>query len=299
MGGKRMKTMVIGGSGFVGSHVADCLTEAGHQVIIFDLNKSTYLSHGQKMVIGDILDQKTVEKAMKGCDYVYNFAGIADLDDASTKPLETIKQNVLGATVLLEASLKSKIKRFIMASTIYVYSDKGGFYRCSKHAAEIYIEEYQKQYELDFTILRFGTLYGLRADSRNSIYRYLNQALNNGKIICQGTGEELREYINVKDAAKLSVQILSKEFINKHVIITGHHVMKFGQMLQYIKEMLNNKIDIEFDKSINNSNQAHYNITPYSFIPKIGTKIVSNCYTDMGQGLLECLNEIYQGIKNE
>ena len=294
-----MKAIVLGGSGFVGSHVADSLTAAGYNVVVFDKTKSLYISSRQKMVIGDVLDDKSVFRAIKGCDYVYNFAGIADLDDASTKPLETIRQNVLGTTILLEASARAKVKRFVMASTIYVYSDRGGFYRCSKQAAEVYIEEFQKSYGLDFTIMRFGTLYGPRADDKNSIHRYLKQALSTGKIVCQGTGEEMREYINVRDAAKLSVSILSPDYINKHVIITGHQVMKFGQMLQMIKEMMNNKIKIEYINVKNDRGHAHYNITPYSFIPKIGLKIVSNSYMDMGQGLLECMHDIYQEIKGE
>lgn len=284
-----MKGIVFGGSGFVGSHVADCLTEAGYEVAIFDFKPSPYLLPGQQMITGDILDQEAVLRAVQGCDYVYHFAGIADLDDATTKSLDTIKQNILGTAIVLEASRKSKIKRFIYASTIYVYSDKGGFYRCSKQAAEFYIEEYNRKFGLDYTILRYGTVYGPRADSRNSMYRYLSQALETGRIVCGGTGEETREYIYVKDAARLSVSILAQEHRNKHVIIAGHHPMKFRDMLNMIAEILGNKVDIQLTGV---KNEDHYDITPYSFMPRIGHKLVSYYYVDMGQGLLECINDI-------
>jgi UDP-glucose 4-epimerase len=295
-----MRVVVFGGSGFIGSHVADELTERGHEVVIYDLKTSPYLKEGQEMVMGDILDRNKVCSIMKDCDVAYNFAGIADLDTAVTKPVETVYQNVLGNTFMLDAAVEAKVKRFVYASTIYVYSSLGGFYRCSKQAAELYIEEYQRRYGLDFTILRYGTAYGPRAGERNSVYRYLKQALLNRKIICYGTGEELREYVHVRDVAKLSVDILSEKFKNKYVIITGHHPIKFKEMLNTIKEILGGEVEIIFRPPKEDPRYgAHYTITPYSFIPKIGQKLVSNYYIDLGQGLLECLQEISRKINEE
>lgn len=285
-----MKVIVFGGSGFVGSYVADALIEANHVVKIFDLKESPYLQSAQEMIIGDILNYKQVKDAVEGCDYVYDFAGIADLDDATTKSLDTIKYNIEGTVNILEACVKNGIKRFIYASSIYVYSNKGGFYRCSKQSAELYIEEFYKRYGLDFTILRYGTLYGPRADEKNSVYRYLIQAMKNKSVIISGDGEELRDYIHVRDAAKLSVKILEEEFKNKHIIITGHHPLKLKQLIETVKEILNDPIDVQFQIG---DNLNHYSITPYSFIPKIGEKLTTNCYMDIGQGLLECLHEIY------
>jgi len=291
-----MKTIVFGGSGLIGSHVADRLTEVGYDVTIFDLKPSPYLLPGQEIIIGDILDKKAVFDAVKGCDYIYNFAGMADLDAATTEPLKTIEQNIVGTAILLEATLRSRAKRFIQASTIYVYSDTGGFYRCSKQAAELYVEEYNRKFGLEYTILRYGTVYGPRADSRNSIYRYLKQALDEERIDCGGTGEETREYIHVRDAAQLSVDILADKYRNKQVIITGHHPMRLRDMLYTIREILSNRIEINFEAS--KSDTPHYNITPYSFVPKIGRKLVTHEYVDMGQGLLECISEIYDQDMN-
>ncbi|MDY6917844.1 MAG: NAD(P)-dependent oxidoreductase [Chloroflexota bacterium] len=286
-----MKAIVFGGSGFIGSHVADCLTEAGYQVAIFDLEPSPYLLPGQEMILGNILDEAAVLDAVNGCDYVYHLAGIADLDDATTKPLDTVQQNVMGTTVILEAAWRSRVKRFVYASTIYVYSDKGGFYRCSKQAAELYIEEYNKRFGLDYTVVRYGTIYGPRADSRNSVYRYLKQAIESGSIICPGSGDEMREYIHVKDVARLSVDILADEYRNQYVIMSGHQAIRFKDLLYMIREILANQVEIEFKGG--ELDAAHYNITPYSFVPRIGHKLVTHYYVDMGQGLLECISEIY------
>lgn len=292
-----MKAVVFGGSGFLGSHVADVLTSANYDVRVFDIKNSPYLQSGQEMIVGDILNFDEVLEAIKGCDFVYDFAGIADLDDATTKPKDTIHLNIEGTVNILEACRQAKVQRFIFASTIYVYSNKGGFYRCSKQAAELYIEEFHNHYGLDYTVLRYGTLYGPRADARNSIFRYLSQAWQNKEIVISGDGEELREYIHVRDAAELTVKILAPEFSNKHLILTGHHPMKLKQLMDTIKEILDNSIDITYRPG---TNPAHYMITPYSYAPKIGQKLTSNCYTDIGQGLLECLLEIdKEGIARE
>ena len=286
-----MKVIVFGGSGFLGSHVADFLTNAGHAVTIFDIKSSSYLQSNQLMYIGDILNPEQVLDAVEGHDVVYNFSGLADLDDATTRPVDTIRLNIEGNTNILEACQSCHIDRFIYASTIYVYSDKGGFYRCSKQAAETYIEEVNRKYGLDFTILRYGTLYGPRADERNSIYRYLQEALIKGSVVCSGSGEELREYIDVRDAARLSVAILDDEYENQHIIISGHHPMKFKEMILMIQEILGKEIKIEL---LSKENPDHYTYTPYSFTPKVGQKLVNHSYLDMGQGFLECLHEIYQ-----
>lgn len=284
------KVIVFGGAGFLGSHVADCLSERGYEVTIFDIHSSPYLLPGQKMILGSILDPKSVAEAIKGHDCVYNFAGIADLDDATTKPMDTVQLNIVGNINIMEAAVHERIKRYVYASSIYVYSQKGGFYRCSKQASELYIEEYQRKYGLEFTILRYGTLYGPRADMRNSIFRYLKQAVENGRIVCNGNGEEQRDYINVCDAACISVDILKAEYANQHAIITGHHPMQVKEMLLMVKEILGQDITIEFSGQ---KSKDHYTYTPYSFTPKIGYKIMSPHYMDMGQGMLSCLCEMY------
>ena len=74
-----MSTIIVfGGSGFLGSHTADVLSNKGYKVKIFDLRPSPHLRPNQEMIVGDILDYKSVSEAVKGCDYIYNFAGIAD-----------------------------------------------------------------------------------------------------------------------------------------------------------------------------------------------------------------------------
>jgi UDP-glucose 4-epimerase len=291
-----MKVLVIGGSGFIGSHVAEALTSAGHDVTVLDRHRSPYLTPDQTFVQADILDRGQIEATVSGHDAVYHFAGIAHLDIGLSAPIETVEQNVLGTVIALEASRLAGIQRFVYASSIYVYSEGGSFYRASKQAAELYVEEYQRRHGLDFTILRFGTVYGPRADRHNSVRRYLKQALRERRIVASGTGEEIREYVHVKDAARSSVQVLDDEFRNERVILTGHHPMRFADLLNMIREILG-EVVIELHprdpEDAQQGDSGHFAITPYSFRPRVAKKLVANPYLDMGQGLLECLEEIY------
>ncbi len=294
-----MKAIVFGGSGFIGSHVADCLTEAGYEVAIFDLKPSSYLLPAQEMIIGNILDREAVAKAVSGCDVVYNFAGLADIEEAHQKPLEAVESNILGTTIILESCRQNEVKRFVFASTIYVYSQVGSFYRSSKQACELIIENYNKVFGLPYTILRYGSLYGPRSDERNYIYKILKQAITDNKITSFGKSDDLREYIHVKDAARYSVDILSKEFENQHVMLIGNQPMRRGELLTMIKEMLPNPIEVDF---LPIDSELHYTITPYTFSPKLAKVYRGNYYLDLGQGLLECINEIYKqnlGSKNK
>lgn len=287
------KTIVFGGSGFLGSHVADALTEAGHDVTIYDIRPSAYIKKTQKMIVGDIMDEKSVQKAVGGCDYVYNFAGIADIGEASQEPLESIKYNILGNSIILDASRKAGVKRFVFASSIYVYSKSGAFYRSTKQACELLTENYHEVFGLPYTILRYGSLYGSRSDDKNYIHKLIRQALTEGRVTREGDGEEIREYINVHDAANGSVEILSDEFANQCVIIAGEQRMKVKDLLIMIKEMLDNKIEIEYLPS---KASSHYEITPYVFTPRVAKRIMSKTYFDLGQGMLSCIQEVYKEI---
>ncbi len=290
------KVIVFGGSGFLGSHIADVLTEKGYQVALFDIKPSPYLKDGQEMIIGDILDSDFVENAISGCDIVYNLAGIADIDECVQRPIDTIRYNILGNAIVLEASRKAKVERFIFASSVYVYSQTGSIYRSSKQAAESFIEDYNKLFGLPYTIVRYGSLYGNRADERNSIYRLIKESLIAKKIEYHGSGEEIREYIHVEDAANASVEILSPIYENQHIILTGNQTIKYKDLLNMINEMLGGEIEIIYS---NSKSETHYQVTPYSFNPKLGKKLVSTYYVDMGQGILNIMSEIYASIHKD
>ena len=284
-----LQIMVTGGSGFLGSHIVDALIDEGHEVTVLDIKSSRFLKPGAKMVLVDILDFDAVMKVMKECDVVYHMAALADLDEAYEKPLETMQINLMGTANVLEAARHAGIKRIIFGSTIYVYSRTGSFYRVSKQACELLMEAYYERYGLGYTILRFGTLYGTRANSTNSVYRLLKEALTTRKINFKGSGEETREYIHVKDAARICTKMLEEQYEGQSLILTGPHRIQLNELLNMINEIMNFSIDLKIEAK---QSDSHYIETPYSYNPRVGRKIVMNTYCDIGQGLLEMLEEM-------
>lgn len=288
------KAIIFGGSGFVGSHVVDALTEAGIEVTVFDLLPSLYLKKDQNFIKGDILDAKAVDAAIEGKNYVYHLAGQADIEIGIQEPKHTLELNILGTTNILEACKKHRVDRLLFASTIYVYSNVGGFYRVSKQACELIIEEYQKLFSINYTILRYGSLYGPRADDRNLIHKILKQAMLEKSIKIGYSQDEKRDYIHVYDAARLSVEVLSPEYINSHVMLTGHQPITRGDLLNMICEILGGEIDIQKTKPETDQLHGHYKFTPYIFKPQISKKILGSQYIEFGQGLLNCMEEIHE-----
>ncbi|MDB9938770.1 NAD(P)-dependent oxidoreductase [Candidatus Thioglobus sp.] len=283
------KICVIGGSGFLGSHVCDQLTEAGYKVLIYDRTISPWIRSDQTMILADILDETALSQAIEGCEAVFNFAAISDLNEAIDKPIETVKVNILGNVMVLEACRHHKVKRYVYASTVYVHSREGGFYRCSKHASEQFVEEYQRCYDLDYTVLRFGSLYGPRSDWHNGLWRIVKKALDTGRVSYEGSPEALREYIHVEDAARASVVTLGEEFRNQHVVLTGQEPMRVMDLLKMLAEILGMSQAVEF---IETDYVGHYVRTPYAYQASLGRKYIPPLHVDLGQGLLQLIDEV-------
>ena len=283
--------LVIGGSGFMGSHTADVLSEDGNIVSILDKVSSPWLRSDQTMIVGDTMDSDILESSMKDVDCVYYFAGIADIGEAKSNPYKTIEINIMGLTKVLEAAVKNNVKQFIYASTMYVYSSHGSFYRASKQAAEIIIEAYQENYGIDFVFLRYGSLYGPRSQDWNGIKGFAQQVIKTGVLEYSGNGSEVREYIHVLDAAKLSVKALQEEYSNRAVTITGQQSMKVSDMFSMIFEIEGKEVDINYLDEHKGS--SHYGNTPYRYTPKTSMKIIPTEFVDLGQGLLDIVEEIH------
>lgn len=288
----KAKVVVFGGSGFIGSYVVEELLKNNYRVFVADLHYAPYYPE-ELFIPCNILDQQRVEEIITAdVDFVYNFAGFANLDEAADQPLSTIELNINGNLHILEACRKQNLQRFVFASSAYAMSNKGSFYGISKLSSEKIIEEYAKRYGLHYTIVRYGSVYSERASDNNYIYNLVKEAISSGKIVHSGNGEETREYIHAADAAALSVRLIEdKQFRNQCIVLTGVERMKRIELFQMINETLNNEINIELK---NDGYLNHYKITPYSFHPTFSKKLVANPYIDMGQGILECIKNIYE-----
>ncbi|PHM16486.1 MAG: UDP-glucose 4-epimerase [Sulfuricurvum sp. PD_MW2] len=292
------KVVIFGGSGFLGSYVADELSRRGYDVIIADISPSPYLQPSQTFLKVNIMESLEIEKAIVGADIIYNFVAIANIDEAIHKPVQTMTINVMGHLNILEACRQNgKIDRFIYASSAYALSSDGSFYGISKHSSEKLTEEYYKRYGLKYTVIRYGSLYGERASHNNYIYNLLKEALTTKQLHYKGDGQDLREYIHAADAAKLSVNIIEDaQYENEHIILTGIEKLKRIELLTMINEIMRNELTIN---QLSTGNMGHYRITPYTFHPTAAKKLVANPYIDLGQGLLECIQTIHCEFQNK
>src|SRR5690606_4848358 len=99
------------------------------------------------------------------------------------------------------------------------------------------------------------------------------------------------------DAAKLSVDALSPDFENTHVVLTGNDRFEMEEMFRVFSEILGRQIEVKYIDA--GKNGGHYSISPYAFTPKVGKKITSPIYTDMGQGIIQVMEEIHHKITDK
>ena len=287
---KYIKALVFGGNGFLGQYIVQELLSKNYKVTVFDISSSKKNSDKKYHFIkGDIENKKKVINAIKDHDIVYNFAGISDIGDAMANPIKTSKVNILGTLNILEGCVKHRVMKFIFASTIYVLSKQGGFYKASKQASEILIEEYNKIHKLNYTILRFGSIYGKGADSRNGISKIVNSILKKNKIVYGGTNRAIRKFLHAKDAAIASLNILSKKYDNKSVLITGNKNIKIVTLIKNIKKIFKINKKVYFKKK---PLMGHYDKSPFTYKPKITKVLKIKPTISLNQGIIELAKDI-------
>lgn len=292
----RKNIIVFGGGGFIGSYVVEELIQRKYHVIYTDIKPNHNLPKNIYKECNIMSKKDILEILKERVDIVYNFAGFANLDDSVNHPTETFELNVLGNINILEAIKSKNIERFIYASSAYAMSIKGSFYGISKFTSEKIIEEYNRLHGLDYTIIRYGSVYSERPSDNNYIYNLIKQAITLKKIDHHGDGDEIREYIHASDVARLSTDILEDpQYINQHIILTGVEKMKRIDLFNMIKEILHNE-DIKIELAASGY-KNHYKFTPYNYHPALSKKLVANPYIDMGQGLLACIKSIKEGIE--
>lgn len=280
-----MKILIIGGSGFLGRRIFKLLSLNYKNVKILD-NKKT--KNNLNYIVGDISNYEFLKKEIKNFDVVYHLAGLSDLDTAYKDPIKTAKTNILGTVNVLQACKVNQIKKFIFASTMYVSGNHGSFYRCSKAACEDYIKEYKKRFNLNYTILRFGSLYGPGSNEQNGLYRIISEALKSKKVVYYGDPNSQREYIHVDDAAQASIDCLNK-FENKIINITGNQSLRVTDLLEIIREILSIKKNI---KVINKKQKGHYTLVPHNYEDSLVMKYSINPFIDLGEGIKSLISYI-------
>ncbi|MFX1535012.1 MAG: NAD-dependent epimerase/dehydratase family protein [Promethearchaeota archaeon] len=254
-----MKIAVIGGSGFIGSHVVDKLIEAGHDVTVFDIMKP---HRDVRHIFIDIVDfHRTVVALAGGFEAFYVLAAIANVNDIYKNPVETAIVNFQALVNILEA-VRRYGGRLFFASTVWVYMlantervDEETFllvqnvnhtYTASKVAAELYIQSYNRLYGVEFTILRYGIPYGPRGRGGTVITNFVDQALRKEPLIIHGDGSQYRNFIYVEDLAEGNVAALQDIARNKVYNLAGIKPITVKEIAETVSKLIEGTI-IEYE----------------------------------------------------
>ena len=192
------------------------------------------------------------------------------------------KNNIMGTVKILKASLKNKVKKIIFASSIYARSEQGGIYSTSKLSSEMIIEKLCKKFKLRFVILRFGTVYGERANKFNTVQNFIDDAKKKFKIYRETKGNEVRSYIHVKDVAKITYQTTKKKYENGYYNIFGGQKIIVKKLLNIIKEKIP-KLKIFYSKYDNR--RYNYKINPFTYKLRKGKNIKLKKYINVQDGV--------------
>lgn len=242
-----MNILVTGGSGFIGGHTVDGLVQAGHRVRIFDLKEPHRAD--VELFRGDITSKDDIAKGLEDIEVVYHIAGFSNIDMVKDNPLITIEYNILGTAYLLDECRKKEIKRFIFASSVYVHDEKGHLYTTCKSASEMLCKNYYSLFGLPYTILRYGTAYGPRSRNVDVISIFVKRALEGLSLTIHGSGKQVRHFIYVDDIVEANLAALKAGATNQTYAIVGPSPITIKLLAELVKEILPNKVEIEYDLS--------------------------------------------------
>ncbi|RME60625.1 MAG: NAD-dependent epimerase/dehydratase family protein [Caldilineae bacterium] len=243
-----MKVLVTGGAGFIGSHVADALLAAGHQVVVVDnlhTGKRQNLPAEAKFYQVDIRDRAGLEEVFlnERPDAIAHQAALANVRESMSDPATYAEVNVIGTLHLLELARAHKVKKIVFASTggaVYGegYSEteqKLPFteqswpqpkdnYGANKLSCEYHLDLYHANYGLQYVALRYPNVYGPRQDSKGEagvVAIFAGAMLNNEPTMITGDGKQQRDFTYVGDIARANLLALEKDVVGIYNVGTG------------------------------------------------------------------------------
>jgi UDP-glucose 4-epimerase len=219
---KKMKILVTGGAGFIGSTVVDLMIARGLEVVIVDdlsTGHESNLNPQAAFYKMDIRDPGLADVfAREKPDYLSHHAAQMDVRRSITQPLFDADVNILGSINVIECARKFEIKKFVYISSggaaygepEYLPCDEKHpinpicQYGASKHTVEHYLYMYRVNYGLEYTVLRYPNVYGPRQDPRGEagvIAIFIGKMLANEPVIINGDGEQQRDFVHVSECA--------------------------------------------------------------------------------------------------
>ncbi len=237
-----MKILVTGGAGFIASHIADAFIEEGHSVFVLDNLSSGFeknINPKAWFINSDIRDKSLSNIFEKEkFDVVNHHAAQMDVRRSVADPAFDADTNIIGTINLLQNAVKTKVKKFIFASTGgAVYGEQEYFpadenhptsplspYGISKLSVEKYLFFYKAQYNLNYSILRYANIYGPRQNPHGEagvVAIFSSRLLKGEQPVINGDGKQTRDYTFVKDVVKANLLILDDKKSDIYNVGTG------------------------------------------------------------------------------
>lgn len=223
--------LITGGAGFIGSNISEAILEMGHRVKCLDnfstgkwKNIETFLSNPKyEYIEGDIRDFETCLKACQGVKYVLHQAAWGSVPKSISMPIEYGQINIMGTINMLEAARKSKVEKFIFASSSSVYGDEPRLpkkegnegkllspYALTKKVDEEYGRLYTEIYGLDTYGLRYFNVFGKKQDPNGAyaavIPRFIMKLLNNERPVINGDGKQSRDFTYIENVIEANLK---------------------------------------------------------------------------------------------
>ncbi len=259
-----MRIGVTGGSGFIGSHVVDALVEAGHEVSVLDRLQPQRLGVEHRAV--DLMDGEAMKDAVAGLDVLFHLAAYADVNDVARDPAGAVDTNIGGTLRALEAAKANSLKRFVLASTVWVYSsvtlpEDGAtvdetalismdanrhLYTSTKLASELMVQDYQHMHGLPFTILRYGIPYGPRMRPSLVLPLFVRKALAGEALTITGDGSQQRKFVYVTDLARAHVLALQPQAENATFNLDGSEEVTILRIAQTVLRLTGSEVPLQF-----------------------------------------------------
>jgi UDP-glucose 4-epimerase len=267
----RLRVLITGGAGFIGSHLTDALVDAGHDVKIIDdlsvgrlanVNKKVK-THHISFVKGDLRDCGILRNSVQDIDAVVHLAAMTSIPLSFADPELTFATNVGITSNLLDASLKANVSRFVFASSCAVYGEPSYLpidehhptspispYAVSKLAAEQVCQDCLKENGLDVVVLRLFNVYGPRQSRMvysGVVSQFVYRARRGLPLIIHGDGTQTRDFVHVSDVVSLVLRALVNDKTKGEVFNVGS-----GQQTS-----VNNLAKIVLSASDSNSHVAY------------------------------------------
>ena len=235
----KIKIVVTGGAGFIGSNLVDALVDKGFDVHVIDDFSGGNKKNVNKKATLHIVDIRNISRLkpiFKKTDYVFHLAALPRVQYSIEQPIETNNVNVVGLQNILVISKEAGVKRLIYSASSAAYGDQDKMpltedmlaspkspYGLHKYVGELYCRLWSEVYDLSTVSLRYFNVYGPRQSAEGAyalvIAKFLKQCAENKPMTITGDGEQTRDFTHVHDVVRANILAMESKKVGKGEVI--------------------------------------------------------------------------------